>query len=420
MRIAFLAYRGTMKSGGLGIYVTSLTQQLAELGCEIDLYVGPPYPDPMPWLRVIPIENGRFWDKKFEPGYRAFLPRERPLSIFEPLTFWEYAVTRFGFLPEPFAFSMRAARAVIGELRRGGRYDLLHDVQTLGYGLLWLRALGIPAVSTIHHPLTIDRRFSLERDRSFLDYKGSLTFYPVRTQSRVARRIDAMITSSEASVDELAGGFGVPRKHIHNVGNGVDLPAPGVVREAPAPPELLFLGRGSDPNKGLEHLLDALAQLPAEVRLRLFDDAPGKGTAVRAKLQELSLSDRIRFDGKVPREELEQGLREATALVVPSLFEGFGLPVVEALAAGTPVVASAAGALPEVIARAGVGTLVPPANPTALARGILAVLGNWKSEQRAAVAARSRIEAEFGWPQVAKRTVEVYESVLQAGAPGRP
>jgi hypothetical protein len=190
MRIAFLAYRGTMKSGGLGIYVTSLTRQLAELGCEIDLYVGPPYPDPMPWLRVIPIENGRFWDKKFEPGYRAFLPRERPLSMFEPLTFWEYAVTRFGFLPEPFAFSMRAARAVIGELRRGGRYDLLHDVQTLGYGLLWLRALGIPAVSTIHHPLTIDRRFSLERDRSFLDYKGSLTFYPVRTQSRVARRID--------------------------------------------------------------------------------------------------------------------------------------------------------------------------------------------------------------------------------------
>ena len=413
MKVAFLAYRGSMQSGGLGIYLHALTRQLVERGVEIDLYVGPPYPDPLPWVRTIEIENPRFWDKKFQPGWSSFLPDSK-LSIFRPLDFWEFLVTRFGFFPEPFAFSMRAARAVVANARRSVRYDLIHDVQTLGYGLLWLRALGVPVVSTVHHPLTIDRRTSLARDRSFLDYKGSLTFHPVRSQGRVARRLDAMITSSEASVEELARGFRVRRERIHNVSNGVDLPPPGAIRPRPERSELLFMGRGSDPNKGLEYLIEALAELPERVTLRLFDDPPGPDTPVRRKLDELGVHDRLRFDGKVPRAELEAALREATALVVPSLFEGFGLPAVEALAAGTPLIASAAGALPEVVSRAGTGVLVRPADSGALAKGILSVLDDWETHQRAAVAARERIEQQFGWPEVAARTLAVYEKVLAA------
>lgn len=418
MRVAFLAYRGSMQSGGLGIYLHALTRELAAAGIEIDLFVGPPYPDPMPWANVIELPNERFWEKRFSPERGAFLPK-RPFSIFEPLCFWEYLVSRFGFFPEPFAFSVRAASALLTRLRGGRRYDLVHDVQTLGYGLLWLQAAGIPAVSTIHHPLTVDLRSSLKRDRNFTDYKGSLLFHPVRTQARVARRIDAMITSSDASAYELERGFGVARARIHNVSNGVELPRPGVRRDRPANDELLFLGRGADPNKGLEFLLEALALLPDTVTLRLFDDPPEIGTEVRTRLDKLGLRSRVRFDGKVPRTELEAGLHAATAVIVPSLFEGFGLPAVEALAAGTPIVASAAGALPEVIERAGVGRLVPPADPAALRCEILDVLENWDAEQRAVLDARPRIEREFGWDQVAARTRGVYERVLRsrAGAP---
>ncbi len=414
MRVAFLAYRGSMRSGGLGIYLHALTRQLAEQGVEIDLYVGPPYPDPMPWLREIRIDNPRFWDKKFQPGWFGFLPDSK-LSIFRPLDFWEFLVTRFGFFPEPFAFSMRAAQAVIANARLGARYDLVHDVQTLGYGALWLRALGLPVVSTVHHPLTIDRRTSLARDRGFLDYKGSLTFHPVRSQARVARRLEAMITSSDASVDELVAGFGVERARVHNVSNGVDLPAPGKIRPRPEHDELIFMGRCSDPNKGLEYLLDAMTELPEHVTLRIFDYLPGRLNAIRHKLDELRLHERVRFDGKVPRDQLEHSLRNATALVVPSLFGGFGLPAVEALAAGTPLIASAAGALPEVVSRAGAGVLVRPADSGALAKGILTVLEDWPAQQRAAVEARARIESEFGWRQVAARTRSVYERVLDAG-----
>ncbi len=412
MRIAFSAYRGTMQSGGLGLYLHALTRELVELGHEIDLYVGPPYPDPMPWVRTIRLPNEHYWARRFGERRRAPLAPGRPLRIFEPLNFFELAVTRFGFFPEPFAFSLRMARAVARELRNGARYDLVHDVQTLGYGLLGLRAAGLPVLATIHHPLSIDRRFSLARDRSFKERCGSLTFHPVRTQGRVARRIDALLTSSEASAAELCAGFGVAPERIHNVGNGVELPAPGRFRARPERDELLFMGRCGDPNKGLEYLLAALARLPEPVTLKVLDSPPVEGGMLR-QIADLKLQDRVRFAGKLPRRQLERELGRATALVVPSLFEGFGLPAVEALASGTPLVATRAGALAEVVARAGTGTLVAPADAASLARGIAELLDGWDEAHAAALAARPRIEAEFGWPQVAERTAGVYRQVLE-------
>ena len=413
MRVAMLAYRGTMRSGGLGIYIRDLTRQLAQQGCEVELIVGPPYPDPMPWLHETRVPNESYWARRFTASWAAPLAEGAPFEIFRPLNFYELAATRFGFLPEPFAFSLRAARILVQRMRAGARYDLVHDVQTLGYGLLLLRALGLPTVATVHHPLTIDRRSSLLRDRTFKEMRGTLTFYPVRTQARVARRIDAMITSSEASIGEIESGFGVPRERIHNVLNGVELPPPGRVRERPASSELLFIGRAYDPNKGFVDLLTALTRLPPEVTLRVCDIPPESKTAIAHQLSEQKLESRVQFVGKIPRADLEHALATASAVVVPSLFEGFGLPAVEALAAGTPFVAARAGALPEVIARAGVGTLVQPGDPADLARGIEHTFRNWQSLQRDAVAARPRIEAAFGWAEVATRTRDVYDHVLR-------
>lgn len=412
MRIAFLCYRGNMQSGGQGIYLTSLTRALVERGAEIDVFVGPPYPDPMPWARVFRIENQRFWGKRFRGERGAFLPREAPFRIFRPLNFYEYAVTRFGFLPELFAFSLRAAQALLGELRNGVRYTLAHDVQSVGYGLLWLQALGLPVVSTIHHPLTIDRASSLRRDTSFSELKGSLTFYPVRSQARVARHLAGIITSSEASAAQIELGFGVSATRIHNVLNGVDLPESLGLRTRPSKPELLFVGRASDPNKGLEYLLAALALLPADVTLRVLDSYPAD-TPLDTRIRELHLAERVRFDGKVPRTQLEEAFRSASVVVLPSLFEGFGLPAVEALASGTPVVATRAGALPEVLASAGTGRLVSPADPAALAKAIAETLQDWQPAQRDAVAARARIERSFGWSEVAARVESVYACVAQ-------
>ncbi len=411
MRVALLCYRGNMASGGQGIYLTSLTRALVERGAEVDVFVGPPYPDPMPWARVFRLENQRFWGARFRKERDAFLPHPHPFRIFHPLNFYEYAVTRFGFLPEHFAFSLRAAAALTREVRSGRRYALAHDVQSLGYGLLWLRALGLPVVSTIHHPLSIDRATSLRRDASFSERKGTLAFYPVRSQARVARRLDGIITSSAASAGQIALGFGVSPARIHNVSNGVGLPRPRRTRVRGARPELLFVGRASDPNKGLEYLLSALALLPREVTLRVLDGYPAE-SPMDVQIRELRLGDRVHFEGKVPRASLEEAFRRASIVVLPSLFEGFGLPAVEALAAGTPVVATRVGALPEVLGTVGAGRLVPPWDAAALAKGIGETLESWDEAHREALCARTRIEREFGWGEVARRVERVYEDIL--------
>jgi glycosyltransferase involved in cell wall biosynthesis len=407
-----------MKSGGQGIYLHALTRELAALGCEIDVFVGPPYPSDLPWARVWRLENQMFWGKRFDKRRGAFLDRERPWKIFRPLDFYEFAVTRFGFLPEPFAFSVRAAAALLRELRAGTHYDLVHDVQSVGYGLLGLQALGLPVVTTIHHPLSIDLRSSLARDRTFAEMKGSLTFYPVRSQARVARRLAAVLTSSEASKRSIARDFGVRPERIHDVRNGVELAPPGARRARPLRPELLFVGRCGDPNKGLEFLLHALALLPHDVGLRVLDDFPAF-TPLEKTLRALQLESRVRFSGKVSPEELERAYAGASAVVLPSLFEGFGLPAIEALAAGTPVIAARAGALPEVIADAHAGRLVPPRDPPALAKAIIEVLEHWDDAHAEALAARPRLESLFGWRPTAERTLRVYERVLQQWTRGK-
>jgi len=412
VRVAFLAYRGNMRSGGQGVYLHALTRELVALGCEIDVFVGPPYPSELPWARVFRLENQMFWGKRFDKRKGAFLDKAKPWTIFRPLDFWEFAVTRFGFLPEPFAFSVRAAHGVVREIRAGRRYDLVHDVQSVSHGLLGLQALGLPVVTTIHHPLSIDLRSSLARDRTFAEMKGSLTFYPVRSQARVARRLAAVLTSSQASKRAIVSDFGVRAERIHDVRNGVELSEPGQRRTRASHPELLFVGRCGDPNKGLEFLLHALALLPPEVTLRVLDDFPAF-TPLEKTVRGLALESRVRFSGKVSAEELDRAYRTASIVVLPSLFEGFGLPAIEALAVGTPVVATRAGALPEVIEDARTGSLAPPRDPAALAKAIAETLERWDDAHAEALAARPRLESLFGWRPIAERTLRVYEDVIE-------
>jgi glycosyltransferase involved in cell wall biosynthesis len=363
---------------------------------------------------VVELENHEFWARGFDERPGAFLPRPDPWRILRPLSFAEFSVSRFGFFPEPLAFSIRAARELIRRARARVHYDVVHDVQSLGYGLLWISALGLPVIATVHHPLSVDLRESLLRARSAREIKGALTFHPVGMQGRVARRLDAILTSSEVSRAAIASDFRVPAARIHNLQNGVELPPPGQPRSRPSHPELLFVGRASDPNKGLEILLSALSRLPAEISLRCLCEPPHPGDPVHSSLRRLELESRVRFEGKVPRDRLEAAYRDAAIAVVPSLFEGFGLPAIEALAAGTPVVASDAGALPEVLDRAGAGRRVPARDPRALAEGILAVLADWDAEQRKVLGARSQLEAAFGWTEVARRTALLYRRVREA------
>ncbi len=423
LRIAFAAYRGNMRCGGQGVYLWFLARELARLGHEVHVYVGPPHPDPMPFAaRVTEIGNDHHWARWFLNDWGSLLGRPGALRVFQPLRFYELFWSWFGFLPEPLAFSLRALSAIRADLRRGQRFDLVHDVQCLGFGLLWLRAAGVPVVSTVHHPLSVDRRASFARAQTLSEAIGTMTFYPIGMQSHVARRLDRVFTSSQASAREIARDFGVDPARLRMVANGVDTE---LFRPDPEQPraerELLCVGRASDPNKGLGTLIDALAALPRDVRLTLVDDASGENGAVK-RARARGIGERVDLVGRVSSERLIELYRRAALVVVPSRYEGFGLPAAEALACGTPVVATRAGALPEVVGDCGV--LVPADDPHALAAGIQQLLDAPARRAEMAARGRRRIAELYSWPRVAAATAEVYAELASrrgsGAASGRP
>lgn len=410
LRIAFLAYRGNMRCGGQGVYLWFLARELARLGHRIDVFVGPPYPAAMPFARsVCELPDGEFWGKWFDGDPAAFRPEGGWLRLFDPLQFYELGASRLGFLPEPFAFSVRAWRALVARVRAGDRFDLLHDVQTLGWGQLGIQRLGVPMVTTIHHPLSVDRRHSFQRDETLTDAIGTMQFHPVAMQAFVARRMDRVITSSEVSARALERDFAIAPERIRNLANGLDTelfrPDPGVARD---PDEILCVGRAGDPTKGVDTLVDALPLLPAAVKVTLVDqDHPLHRARKRAAA--LGCGDRLHVTGRVTDAELVRLYNRAALVAVPSNFEGFGLPAAEAMACGTPVVASTAGALPEVVTTGGGGLLVPPRDPEALAKGIRSLLEQPEARAELAARARERVVAHYSWPVIARRTVEVYQ-----------
>ena len=419
-RVCFIAYRGNMTCGGQGIYLYFLARELSRLGIEVDVVVGPPYPDPMPFAnRVQNLPNQEHWARWFTRDYAGMLPKNNPTAALNPLNLYELGASRLGFLPEPMAFSLRALHALAQRLRAGERWDLIHDVQCLGYGVLGLKALGLPVVTTIHHPLTVDRRASLIRDESFRDRIGSMAFYPVGMQATVARRIDRVFTSSEESARTIEADFGVRPERIRNVLNGLDTdfyrPDPEVT---PSQTELLCVGRASDPNKGVRTLIRALALLPKEMTLTLVDNNhPGNDVFKWAR--EVGVADRLNVTGRVEAERLLEFYQRAALTVVPSRYEGFGLPAVESLACGTPVVACRVGALPEVMALCGGGILVDKDSPEALAQGVLDLMQSREARDELGLRARERVEAHLSWRHVAAVTADGYAEVLSERR-GRP
>jgi len=421
LRICFTAYRGNMHCGGQGVYLWFLARELAALGHAVSVLVGPPYPDPMPFARQVDeLPDDRFWGKWFMRDRAAFFPRENPAAVLSPLRFYELAASRMGFFPEPFAFSARAFRELARRLRGGARFDVVHDVQCLGWGLLGIRALGLPVVATVHHPLTVDRRASFRRDRNVREALGTAEFHPVGMQGFVARRLDRVITSSHVSARQIQRDFRVAPERLRMLGNGVDTerfrPDPAVARE---PATLLCVGRSSDPNKGIGVLVEALAKLPPEVRLVLVDEDHPLHEG-RRRAAALGVGERLQVTGRLAAEELVRRYRSASLVVVPSLYEGFGLPAVEAMACGTPVVAAAAGALSEVMAACGGGLVVPRGDADALAKGIATLLEQPGARARLGAEARPRVAAAYSWRRIAERTADVYRELRERrGRPAR-
>jgi glycosyltransferase involved in cell wall biosynthesis len=407
MKICLFCYRGNPYCGGQGVYLYFLSRELARMGHSLTILVGRPEPWPMPWAKTILVENLNLWGVR-----NNIISPSAPWRIFRPLNFFEFFATRFGFFPEMLIFSLRVLQ-LLKKTGSGHSFDIFHDVQSLGYGLLLMRRFHRPLITTVHHPLTIDFQASLERDRNFKEKYYTVVFYPVGMQRRVIQSCDRVLTSSQETAREIQRAFGVSPDRIRMVYNGLDAdffrPGDG---EPKRPNSLLFVGNTDDSKKGIFYLLQALTLLPERVTLTIVDQGVPYKTYAPQLAQKLGLTSRVTFTGKVSGEVLRQLYTSSAAVILPSLYEGFGLPAAESMACGTPVIATRAGALPEVVGEEGAGILVPTRDPGALAQAVLEVLRDPERREKMGVAGRQRVEKLFTWQRVAERTFEVYKELL--------
>ena len=402
LRVALLSYRSKPHCAGQGIYLRHLSRELAALGHHVEVFSGQPYPElePGPVLRELPSLDLYADDDPFRtpklPEYRDWID------------VLEFGVMKTGAFPEPLTFSLRALRTL---RTRAGDFDLVHDNQVLAYGMLGLARLGLPLVTSIHHPISVDRRIELDSSHGWARV-GKWRWYSfVRMQGRVARRAGPVLTVSQASRADICRDFRVDPANVHVIPLGVDtrLFHP---REAPrVPGRIVAVASADSPLKGVSTLLQAFAKITVEREGQLIVvGRPAAGGPTEKLVSDLALGDRVRFVHGISDTELSQLAASAEIAVVPSLYEGFSLPAVEHMASGTPLIASRTGALPEVTGDAAV--LVEPGNPEVLAAALRDLLDSPGERARLGAAAWQRVQERFAWPAVARATVERYRDAM--------
>jgi glycosyltransferase involved in cell wall biosynthesis len=406
LKICLLTYRGNPTCGGQGVYIKYLSHALQELGHEVDVLSGPPYPhlaDEVPLYKLPGLDL-------YNPDHLFKIKEIRDLA--SPLNQFEFISMCTGGFPEPFTFGIRASRH-LRKLRK--RYDVIHDNQSLSYGLLDLMRSGYPTVATIHHPITVDRDTEIEAARGRLRRAMVRRWYSFLTmQKRVSRRLSHIVTVSRCSQGDIAKDFKIPEERFRIVPNGINTdyfyPLDGIER---ADNQLLVTNSADTPLKGLRYLLEAVALIRKERQIKLVViGKPKEDGEIEHLIRHLDLVEIVKFTGRIGNEEFARYYAETTLAVIPSLYEGFGMPAGEAMACGVPVISTTGGGLPEVVGDAGI--LVPTADTMALREAIVALLDNPDKRHCLAQAGLDRVRKSLTWRHAAEKTVEVYREAIHA------
>ena len=408
LRVALLSYRSKPHCGGQGVYVRHLSRELVRLGHEVEVFSGQPYPelDEGVQLTTVPsLDLYREPDPFRVPRLREFRDR---------VDVEEFITMCAGGFPEPKTFGTRVA-CLLRE--RVADFDVVHDNQVLAYGMLEVESLGLPLVTTIHHPITVDRRLDLAAARGWRRRLSVRRWYSfLRMQRKVARRARWILTPSASSKRDAVADFGVDPARVQVVPLGVDdgFRPPTTPR---VPGRIVAMASADAPMKGIATLLEAFAKLRTErdhLQLLLVSK-PRPGGRTERIVDRLAIGDHVRFVHGVSDIELVEMMGSAEVACVPSLYEGFSLPTAELMACGTPLVVSDAGAIPEVVGPDGLcADLVPPGDVGALVDALGSLLDDPERRERYGTAGRARVEELFSWRAAAAATVAAYEGAVLA------
>ncbi|NNN01835.1 MAG: glycosyltransferase family 4 protein [Acidimicrobiaceae bacterium] len=408
MKVAFLIYRGNPRCGGQGVYTRHLTRELVRLGHSVEVFSGPPWPE---LDEGVGFRAVRGLDLYRDPDpFR--IPARTEFTSFADVA--EFAVMMSAGFGEPLAYSLRIAKLL---RHRRGDFDIIHDNQCMGPGILKLRQLGWPVLETLHHPITVDRSIALDHAETWWKRVTTRRWFGfLRMQVRVVKQLPAVLTVSHNSRIDINAQMMVPLERLTVVPVGVDhtvfRPYEGVVKKKG---RLMVTSSSDVPMKGLVPLLEAIAKLRIEREIDLIViGQPKPNGRVSQAMERLGLSDIVTTISGVSDEELARLYGEAEVAIVPSLYEGFSLPAIEAMSCAVPVVATTGGALPEVVGTSGeTGLLVEPNNPEALVEAIRRLLDDPELRTRLGAAGRERVMQRFTWEVTARGTAACYDTILR-------
>jgi glycosyltransferase involved in cell wall biosynthesis len=404
LKICLLSYRSNPHSGGQGVYLKNLSRALKDLGHKVQVISGPPDPcldDDIPVLRLPCLDL-------YNPADPFRLPSLKELS--QPINLIEWlGVSTMGF-PEPFTFGIRAYRVMRNKFHK---YDIVHDNQSLSYGL-WAIDKFIPTTATIHHPITVDRKIAVHSVSAAWKKMKHMRWYSfLGMQRRVARTLSKIITVSGCAREDISEAFKIPKNKFRIVPNGIKTevfrPKPQINREYN---RIIVTNSADIALKGLYYLLKAISKISKNREIKLIViGKPKKNGGIVKLVKELGIGSLITFTGRISEQEYVDQYARASIAVVPSVYEGFGLPAGEAMACGVPVISTTGGALPEVVGDAGI--LVPPADPDALSMAITALLDNPERAKTLGQAGYARVHKFFTWKKAAQKTVRTYREVIR-------
>lgn len=402
LRIAILGYRSHPYGGGQGIYIKYLSKALVEAGHSVDVISGEPYPHLDERVRLIKMPGLNL----YENGLGSLRPKH--LSSYANIVEWLSKLT--GGFAEPYAFGRRVWRYL---QKHGHQYDLIHDNQSLSYGMLNIQK-QLPLITTLHHPITSDLDIALNAANKWWERLLIKRWHSfLIMQKNVVRELEHIVTVSDRSKTDIAKAFAISETQIELIYNGINTeefaPRDNIQRK---PFRLMATASADQPLKGLRFLLEAYAQLLnsyPELEL-LVIGKPKPGGATEQLINKLNIADKVQFVSGISTEKMVDYFAEATIAVVPSVYEGFGLPAGEAMACEVPVVSTTGGALPEVVGDAGV--LVPVKDSQAISDAVKDLLDNPEKREALGKAGRQRILDLFCWHVAAKHLTDYYQKVI--------
>ena len=407
MKIGLLSYRSNPFSGGQGIYVKHLSLALTKLGHQVDVISGPPYPDLHEDINLIKIPSLNLFELEDNLRLRSF----RPSFLFNLADFREWLGVLSGSFPEPYAFGKRVN---IYLDKTSTDYDLIHDNQSLCYELINIQK-EIPLVTTIHHPITRDRRLALEAAATWKERLSINRWHSfLRMQKKVAPQLNRIVCPSNQSKADVIEELKVNEENVDVVLNGIDLDSFNRDERVEKKPYRIITTASADvPLKGLKFLIEAMTEIIEEIpeaHLIVLGRAKKEGDIAK-QISRLNLEEKISFRSGLSQSEVVSLYASSHICVIPSLYEGFGFGAGEAMACGLPLISTQSGGLKEVIGQDAV--IIEARSSKAIVKAVKDLFSNKEKQLALSRAGRKRMENEFNWMKAAEAYEEIYSKTIK-------